>query len=625
MRLVWVATLILALWGCQGAPGVRPLSPQGVEATGRSASLSIRIALPLTAQAIPANTQSIKVLLRKSGLADRTASVNTGAATSVTFSALPPGGGYTLYAASYAGLDGSGTMLSWGRLPLTLASGLNTASFGLSVVVGAGSGADDLVTGPAGNQAQQLGAQRTFTSMQDFSGGTPASVEVFYPGQFSYLGQFGSYGAGNGQLNYPDGIAVDALGNLYVADRFNHRVQKFDPRGTFLRAWGEGQSWTGAPPATASGALNGWFNEPIGVAIDPMGYVWVADSKNARVQKFDASGTFVMGVGSGTVWYAPTAAPTVVASASNGYFSNNLHDVVAGSDGSVYVADVSNYRVVKVGSNGQLLQGIGNGTTWSPPTAAPAPSASSGNGSFNGGHALALDDEGNLYVAETANNRIQKFGRTGSYLTQFPHSNTYGTLVAPFGRLLSSAPHTGATNGIDVLDQAGNVLSRFGSYGTGNGQFSNIRLMALAADGTLLVSDQGNSRIQRFKGLTPANLVDAQGGLRLVGHRQPDAPTFAGSGTYDTPAIDAGVATTWGSVYWSVASQPGGTGVTTAVATSSDGLSWGAWAQVAGSSAVGRNVTALDAFSSRYLRVRLTLVSTVPAASPEVQEVGVTY
>ena len=81
-------------------------------------------------------------------------------------------------------------------------------------------------------------------------------------------------GTGNGELNQPFGVATDGSGNVYVADTFNHRIQKFDASGTFLTTWG------------SQGSGNGQFNFPAGVATDGSGHVYVADYNNNRILKF---------------------------------------------------------------------------------------------------------------------------------------------------------------------------------------------------------------------------------------------------------------------------------------------------------------------------------------------------
>ena len=90
----------------------------------------------------------------------------------------------------------------------------------------------------------------------------------------TYLTQWGSEGAGNGQFQLPFGVAVDSAGNVYVTDPWNHRIHKFTATGTHLTQWGD------------LGSGNGQFAYPQGVAVDSAGNVYVTDTDNNRVQKF---------------------------------------------------------------------------------------------------------------------------------------------------------------------------------------------------------------------------------------------------------------------------------------------------------------------------------------------------
>ena len=93
-------------------------------------------------------------------------------------------------------------------------------------------------------------------------------------GGYSFITKWGSFGTGDGEFERPDGIAVDSSGNVFVADTENHRIQKFDSNGNFITKWG------------SSGTGDGEFDWPDGVAVDSSGDVFVADSGNNRIQKF---------------------------------------------------------------------------------------------------------------------------------------------------------------------------------------------------------------------------------------------------------------------------------------------------------------------------------------------------
>jgi DNA-binding beta-propeller fold protein YncE len=90
----------------------------------------------------------------------------------------------------------------------------------------------------------------------------------------AYITQWGSGGTGNGQFNQPIGVATDASGNVYVTDYGNNRIQEFTSAGVYATQWG------------SAGTGNGQFNHPYGVATDASGNVYIADQYNARIQKF---------------------------------------------------------------------------------------------------------------------------------------------------------------------------------------------------------------------------------------------------------------------------------------------------------------------------------------------------
>jgi sugar lactone lactonase YvrE len=99
---------------------------------------------------------------------------------------------------------------------------------------------------------------------------------------------------GRTEFNFPIGIAVDGSGNVYVADTYNNRIQKFSSSGVYLTQWGR------------PGQGDGLFNQPYGVAVDGSGNVYVADTVNHRIQKFDSIGRYIAQWGtSGTTGREP--------------------------------------------------------------------------------------------------------------------------------------------------------------------------------------------------------------------------------------------------------------------------------------------------------------------------------
>ncbi|HET9676088.1 MAG TPA: NHL repeat-containing protein, partial [Solirubrobacterales bacterium] len=102
----------------------------------------------------------------------------------------------------------------------------------------------------------------------------------------SYRSSFGTLGSGNGQLNHPGGLALDAAGNVWVADKNNNRIEEFNAKGEYKASIG------------ASGSGNGQLNGPTDLTIDAQGNLWVADTGNARIEEFSAAGESLRAFGS---------------------------------------------------------------------------------------------------------------------------------------------------------------------------------------------------------------------------------------------------------------------------------------------------------------------------------------
>ena len=231
-----------------------------------------------------------------------------------------------------------------------------------------------------------------------FGAVTPGGITtVAGNGSYCYSGDGGP--ATSAALDDPCGLAVDTSGNLYIADSDNNRVRKVDSAGIITTVAGKGRS--------SSSALNG----PRGLTLDTSGNLYVADTWNCRVIKLSPSCAITTVAGSG-FWaslYEGEGGPATRA--------RILPDSVAvDTSGNVYISDDQDNRVFKVGRDGIITTVAGNATQ-------DLPGGYSGDGGLATGAALnhptglALDKSGDLYIADSDNNRIRKVNTSGIITT----------------------------------------------------------------------------------------------------------------------------------------------------------------------------------------------------------------
>ena len=190
------------------------------------------------------------------------------------------------------------------------------------------------------------------------------------------------------QFRNPVGVAVDAAGNVYVADHSNSRIRKVSPAGVVSTLAGSGlYGFSDGPGATAQ------FGGPTGVAVDAAGNVYVADLGNQRIRKVSPAGVVSTLAGSGVSGFADGPGATAQFNLPLG--------VAVDSAGNVYVADGINQRIRKVSPAGVVSTLAGSGVFGF----ADGPGATA---QFWGPTGVAVDSAGNVYVAEGGNQRIRK-------------------------------------------------------------------------------------------------------------------------------------------------------------------------------------------------------------------------
>ncbi len=278
----------------------------------------------------------------------------------------------------------------------------------------------------------------------------------------SLVTQWGDTGTGNGQFNGPHGVAVDSNDNVYVADSFNHRIQKFTSNGTFLNKWG------GLCDVAKRGpdACDGKFNHPVGIAVDAAGDVYVGDTMNHRIQKFDSNGGLLAKWGSSCV--TDTGDPD----GCDGEFYVPT-DVSVDQGGAVFVADTGNSRIQKF--NPDLGQ-YEYDSKWGVRCVVERENPDTCEGDFNLPYGIELGPDGNVYVADTFNHRIQRFGELPDPgqdpgpgpISPLPFPG--GPLSPPQARPPAAAAPTSGTSRLEVHGKTANKAVVPGAKGKGGAE-----------------------------------------------------------------------------------------------------------------------------------------------------------
>ena len=340
-------------------------------------------------------------------------------------------------------------------------------------------------------------------------------------------GLFGSVdGAGAiARFNSPRGIAVDAFGNVFVADTFNHTIRKIDTHGVV-------STWAGAPglSGTHDGPDNtARFKRPRGIAIGPLGTVFVADTGNHTIRMIDATAT--VRTAAGTPGKSGSADGQACAAS---FYSP--HGVAVDAIGRVYVADTNNHTIRKINNLGMVSTLAGSagqhGGTHAQGRAAR----------FCNPHGVALDPAGNVYVADTDNHTIRKIDASGAVSICAGTLGVFGSADGGSTTPCFYKPHGVAVNAsgeVLVADTCNHMVRTItlggfvrtlagnaGRVGGANGMgalasFDGPQGIAHDPSGNLLVSDTSNHTIRKINAemqvSTLAGTAGTQGSLDRSG------------------------------------------------------------------------------------------------------------
>jgi DNA-binding beta-propeller fold protein YncE len=196
--------------------------------------------------------------------------------------------------------------------------------------------------------------------------------------EYEFTLKWGVNGTGNGEFVEPSGVALDSLGNVYVCDRNNYRIQKFDSDGNYILQWG------------SQGTGDDQFKSPFDIEVNTNNdkvYVIDKDVNNVSfVKRFDSNGNFEL------KWGSPGT--------DEGDFSRPEGITIDG-DGNVYISDLNNKNIQKFDSNGNFLLRFGEAAR------------------LNGVLGIAIDKHNNVYITSSENYYVVKYDSNGNFITTF--------------------------------------------------------------------------------------------------------------------------------------------------------------------------------------------------------------
>ena len=322
--------------------------------------------------------------------------------------------------------------------------------------------------------------------------------------------------ATSAQLNSPWGVAVDAAGNLYIADTDNNRVRKVAANGTISTVAGIGTFGYSGDGGPATNAQLSW---PRGVAVDAAGNLYIVDHENNRIRKVAAAtGIITTVAGNGTADYSGDGGPATSAELA---FPES---VTVDASGNLYIASMFSAVVRKVtAATGIITTVAGTGRSWSSGYSGDGGPAV--NAQLNGPDGVALDASGNLYIADSGNNVIRKVAATTGIITTVAGNGTgyWGDggpattagLNSPWGLALDAAGNLYIAdtynNRIRKVTASGNITTVAGN-GTGgysgdggpatSASFWRPRGVAVSVGGDLYIADGANNRIRKVVAAT---------------------------------------------------------------------------------------------------------------------------
>ena len=346
----------------------------------------------------------------------------------------------------------------------------------------------------------------------------------------------------NAQLNNPQGVALDAAGNLYIADQGNQRIRKVTPAGTITTVAGTGVvGYSGDNGPATSAALN----SPQGVAVDSAGNLYIADPHNHRIRQVAPNGTISTVAGTGDPGNSGDGGPATAAT-----FSQPVAVAVSPA-GNLYIADAGSNQVRKIVPGGTVILVAGNGTGGSSGDSGPASAAE-----LSDPQGVAVDWAGNVYIADQSNSRVRKVDVNGVISTYAGGGPSFGDNGPATSAQLSqpvgvAVDYSGDLYIADVASRIrmvnpGGTISTVAGTGflpsSGDGGAAGLAQLTgpwgLARDGSgnLYVADWKANRVRE---ISPAGTISTFAGTGLSGDSGDGGPATSAAVTPYVVAVDS--------------------------------------------------------------------------------------